>query len=470
MKWIKTHIGPVSAGLGWLATFGFFQFAYPYHLMRREQMNLFVYDGDYIRETYRGTGWLGRFAGDFLEQFFHLPVVGPLIVALLLVGIGAAVYRICRHFLKQGPSLGIAALFFVWSFLRETGNLYITRYTVVMLAYLSLVLLALQFRTARLRPVAAVLLLAVGCWALGSPFHKYYGKAWGVPRLYYEQVIGLDVLTAREDWDRIIQLSKRRDLRMEESSYCYNLAHAMKGDLGDTMLNYAQNHNRTLLFTVSDENSLFTNSLAGEAWFQLGDMTVAEQSAITSLQASPKHTGVRFLLRLARVNLISGEDAAAQKYLNQLGKTLFYRTWAQRRMPGQQDEALRAELAAARSRLARTDYVHHASDPRRILKTLLEANPDNELALTYLLCYDLMSYDLDLFMEDYEARMPKGRLYQEAILIWLSRRGTLGEQYFTRYGIDKSTTSRMDLFFRHPEKYRNSYWSYYMDALMNAAE
>ena len=470
MKWIKTHIGYAAAGLGLLASFGFFQFAYPYHLMRREQMNLFVYDWDYIRQTYRGAGWLARLVADFLEQFFHLPVVGPLIVALLLVGIGAVVYRICRHFLKEGPSLGIAALFFAWSFLRETGNLYITRYTVVMLGYLSLVLLALRCGKGWRRPVAGVLLLALGFWALESPFQKHYGKAWGVPRLEYDQVIGLDVLTGREDWDRIIKMSKRRDLRMEESSYCYNLAHAMKGDLGDTMLNYAQNHNRTLLFPVSVDNSLFTNSLAGEAWFQLGDMTVAEQSAITSLQASPKHTGARFLVRLAWVNLISGEDAAAQKYLNLLGKTLFYRKWAQRMMPGAQDEATRAELAAARSRLARTDFVHHANDPRRVLKTLLEANPDNDLARTYLLCFDLMSYNLELFMQDYEPRMLKGRLYQEAILIWLSQQGTLGEQYFARYGIDKSTTSRMDWFFRNPEKYWNTYWSYYMEALMSEGE
>ena len=337
MKKIRISPALIAAALAFLGAWGFFWFVYPYHLLRREQMNLFAFDADYISQTYRGSAWLARFAGDFLEQFFLFPGVGALIVALLLTAIGAVVYRICRHFLKEWPSLGIAALFFIWSFLRETGNLYITRYTVVTLAYLSLILLALQCRKVWQKPVAAVLLLALGCWALGMPVHKFYGKAWGVPRLNYDKVIGLDVETSRENWDKVIKMSKR-DLRMEESSYCLNLAHAMKGDLGSTMLNYAQNHHRTLLFSVSTENSLFTNSLAGEAWFQLGDMTVAEQSAITSLQASPKHTGARFLVRLARVNLISGEDAAAQKYLSLLGKTLFYRKWALSMMPGDAPE------------------------------------------------------------------------------------------------------------------------------------
>ena len=88
----RFYSGPVCTTLAFLGSFLFFQFAYPYHLMRREQLNLFLYDGDYIAETYRGTGWLARFAADSLEQFFHLPVVGPLVVSLLLVAIGYVAY------------------------------------------------------------------------------------------------------------------------------------------------------------------------------------------------------------------------------------------------------------------------------------------------------------------------------------------------------------------------------------------
>ncbi len=65
------------AGVGFLASFCFFLFAYPYHLMRREQLNLFLYDWDYIGRTYRGVGWLARLCCDFLEQFFHLPAGDP---------------------------------------------------------------------------------------------------------------------------------------------------------------------------------------------------------------------------------------------------------------------------------------------------------------------------------------------------------------------------------------------------------
>ena len=466
---IHRHFGLVAAALAFLGSFCFFQFAYPYHLARREQLNLFLFDGDYIVETYRGTGWLARFAADFLEQFFHLPVIGPLIVALLLTGIGFVAFRICRHFLGRWPSLAVAALVFAWSFLRETGNIYQTRYTVVVLGFLSLVLLALQFRKAWLKAVAAAVFLAAGIWALGSPYHPDYGMAWGYPKLKYERLIGMDTEVARENWDKVLKLADK-DLYMVEASYCANLAHAMKGNLGETMLNYSQDHHRTLLFPVATERAMFANALAGEAWFQLGDMTVAEQSAITALQASPKHTGVRNLVRLARVNLVTGEDAAAKKYLDILSKTLCYGAWARRMMPGCQDEATRAQLSEARGRLIRTDFVHHSDYPPDILHALLEADPTNTAVRDYLLCYALMCYDLDGFMEEYVKELPRGHLYHEAVLIWLSQNGRLTPEEVTRYGVELSLVDRMGRFGQNPGAFKNTYWLYYLKAMQEAQQ
>ena len=401
---------------------------------------------------------------DFLEQFFLAAVPASLIVALLLTGIGVVVFRICRHFLGKWPSLGVAALFFAWSFLRETGNLYLTRYTVATLALLSLVLLALQFKNAWLKPVAAALLVGLGIWAFGSPVHKIYGKAWSVPNLPYERVVGLDTETYREHWDKVLQLSKV-DLYTEEASYCYNLALAMKGRLGDDLFDHSQNHHFSLLFPASSEQTVMTNAMAGEAWFQLGDMTVAEQSAITSLQASPKHTGARYLERLARVNLISGEEGAAMKYLTILGKTLFYGRWARSMMPGLQDETVRAQLSDAHARLAQKDMVHQLERPRELLLGLLEADPANAAARNYLLCYDLLTYDLDAFMQDFTPDMIGARLYQEAVLLWLTLQGRLTPDEISRYGMDLSVSDRMNRFGMNPAAFKNTYWYYYLKAM-----
>lgn len=461
MKKFQAYLGPIAAALAFMGSFGFFQFAYPYHLMRREQMNLFLFDWDYIRQTYHGAGWLARFVSAFLDQFFHLPVVGPVVIALALTGIGFVVYKICRKLLGKWPSLIIAALVFAWSFLRETENLYCTRYTLVVLGYLTLILAALQFKKWWMKLATALIFIAFGLWALGTPYNRYYGKWWGTPVLAYDRVIGLDTEVARENWDKVIKLSEK-DLHMTEASYCRNLALAMKGELASRLFSSSQKDARSLFIRVSTSLAPFPNSLAGEAWFHLGDMTIAEQSAIIALQASPHHTGTRYIKRLARVNLISGEYGAAQKYLGLLSKTLFYGKWARKMLSGIEEDSW---LQKTRARLAHTDFVHSSTQPRAVLLGLLEADPTNRLAREYLLCYDLLSLDLDRFMEDYTPEMAGPHTYQEAILIWLSVQDLLTEEKAAEYGIGKTMIDRMEMFFASPSRFKDTYWYYYMNKM-----
>ncbi|MBR7026022.1 MAG: hypothetical protein IKI13_00385 [Bacteroidales bacterium] len=462
---IRKNVGPVAAGLAFFCAYGFFQFAYPYHLMRREEMTLFMFDGDYISQTYRGAGWLARFLCDFIDQFFCLPVVGPVFIALLLLAIGAVTYRICRKALRKEPSLAIAAAMFLWSFFRETENYFSTRYTLVVLGYLALILAALSFRKIWAKAAAAVVLLAFGVWSLGSPVQKYYGKPWGFPILDYDKVIGLDTELYRENWDKVIKRSEQ-DLHMTEATFCYNLANAMKGQLGQNLFNYTQNSVYGLLIWITPDLNAFSNTLAGEAWYHLGEMTAAEQSAIIALQASPKHTGVRYIKRLAEVNLRSGEYGAAQKYLNILSKTLFYRKWAKKMMPGHRDAATEADLQDAFSKLADKDFVYSDNGAfRKVMTGLLEANPDNDLAREYLLCYDLMIYDLDHFAEIYAQKPVHSHVYQEAILIWLSQREEMTPEAFARYEVPAAAVNTMDRFFMNPDRFPNTYWYYYLKAM-----
>ena len=258
-----------------------------------------------------------------------------------------------------------------------------------------------------------------------------------------------------------------KDLKMTEAAYCYNLAHAMKGDLGETLFDYTQNYANSLFLWISSDLSQFTCSMAGEAWFHLGDMTLAEQSAIIGLQASPRHTGVRYIERMARVNLVSGEQGAAQKYLKLLSKTLFYGKWAGKALAGRPDGETEAWLEDMRSKLAgpETDFVYNDNLFRPVLLGLLEANPSNAPAREYLLCYDLLTFDLDHFMEDYIPGTDTAARYQEAVVIWLDKNGQLTEENAARYGISASVLSKLERFMRFPDNYKNTYWYYYTDAM-----
>ena len=462
MSWLQKNFTRVAAGVAFVGAYGFFPIGYPYHLMRREQQNLFVYAWDYIAQTYRGSGFLARFVADFLEQFFHLPVAGPVVVALLLTAIGLVTYRLCRHFLGRWPALAVAALLYAWCFLRETENQFITRYTLVVLGYLALALAALQFRKTWLKPVAAALFLAFGVWSLGTPYNYYHGRLWGYPILKYDRVIGLDTEVYRQNWDKVIRMSKH-DLYLSEASYCYNLAHAMKGELGRYLFKHPQNVN-SLLFWTSTEKSAFHGGLVGEPWYHMGNLTLAEQSAIISLQSSPKHTGVRYLRRLAEINLISGETAAADKYLTLLSKTLFYGRWARRMLSGALDEADAQWLEKARANAIRQDFVFSTTEFRPVLLELLEANPANNLAREYLLSYDLVRLDLDHFEEDYSQGMVKQPAYLEGIYFWLGMHELVTDENLARYGVDPAYVARMDRFIRNPLRFRDTFWYYCLAA------
>lgn len=451
------------AAAAFLAAFVFFQFAYPYHLIRREQLSLFLYDWDYIFQTYGGPGWLAQLASDFLEQFFGLPVVGPLVIAAILTGIGTVTYRIFRHFLGRWPSLIIAALFFAWSFLRETDDVYCTRYTLAVLGYLAFILLALSFRKAWMKPLAAVVLLGAGVWTLGLPTDQEHGRLWAVPDLRIDKLIGMDTEVYRENWDKVIKLSERVG-NFTEASYCYNIAHGMKGDLPKALFERPQNYAKSLLFWSSP--SSFNVGVAGESWFQLGDMTLTEQCAIISLLSMPDHVGSRPLIRMAQCNLATGDQGPAQKYLELLSKSLFYGKWARELLEGTPDETTARWLETARTNQAGSDVVYDENEFRPILLGLLEANPSNTLARDYLLCYDLLRFRLDEFIEDYVREgMPDESIYKEAVLLWLGNNKTLTLEEAARYGVDESMIERMRRFLKYPGNYKNTYWSFYMNAL-----
>ena len=123
-----------------------------------------------------------------------------------------------------------------------------------------------------------------------------------------------------------------------------------------------------------------------------------------------------------------------------------------------------------RKKVIQRDFVHNSDKPRSILYALLEADPGNRPAREYLLCFDLMGYNLDGFIEDLAQERLRGHLYDEAILIWLSRNDRLTPEEVNRYGVDLSEVDRMGRFGRNPNAFKNTYWYYYLVAMQEAQQ
>ena len=91
LQWVK-------AGKFIVVCFAFFQWIYPNHLFFKEQMRIFLYTTDYFISFWDEPAWLSCYVGNFLIQFFHLTVIGPLIVTCVLLLLWYYSMRVLRKF------------------------------------------------------------------------------------------------------------------------------------------------------------------------------------------------------------------------------------------------------------------------------------------------------------------------------------------------------------------------------------
>lgn len=305
-------------------------------------------------------------------------------------------------------------------------------------------------------------------------------KAWGHPNRDSEWAMGLAVEASLENWDVVAALAAK-DRRVEIGTYYYNLSNAMKGQLADKLLDYYQPFERGLFLPVGSQSTPFQIACAGDVWFALGYMPLAERDAMLGMLFSPAHSGSRYLRRLAECNLVTGNYEAASKYLRILLNTHGNRKWAQKCFPENWSPSYQLRIAEKRNLLPQFDLVHGMDQAPVALRILLGANHTNKMALDYLLCYDLLTKDLDAFVSDYDPSLTASQLYEEAMLIFLAAKSGMAEENFRHYHISAATLERFNKFVtiykRDGGSGRNltgefgkSYWYYFYYAVRNEKE
>ena len=301
----------------------------------------------------------------------------------------------------------------------------------------------------------------------------FYGEPGGPA----DDAFGLILEAADGNWDMVTHLTQGSRIS-EIHAYYHNMAMAMKGCLADSLMYYYQPFERGLFLPVDEKSGQLKIAASSEIWFRLGEMTMAEHSAMLAQIFSPEHFGVPYLKRLAEISLVNGQDEAARKYLRLLSGEEGCADWVADRIPGQESREVRMQVDFLRSLAPKEDRVHGPADYRGILKHLLASNPDNLLARQYLLCLDILVKDLDGFMADYDPSRDRSRLYDEAVLIFLAQRKAITHHNVSCYGLSKEILQEFSdynnmLNFNHgamepmQEKYGKTYWFFYQYAKRN---
>lgn len=466
-------------------SFFFYQSFYLYHLAYREQTQLFLMSGEYINTYFHRSAWLACLAGDFLTQFYCFNYTGALIITLSLISLGGLFYvalgKVKFNFLCQKQQcivlpfwvkMLLVIVLMIWEMFRNFGLDYELSSTLSMIGGISLFLLC-TYLPQKWHWILTILLLPICYWLFGygvflfllfcvifeinshryflalllivisivtpgllrQQYHFTWKQAYQYPSNSYfskpnfiiEDLLELDVLSFYGSWAKVAELSEKKNLQLAASTYFYNLSHAMQGRLPIKLMDAYQPGTLGLLITLEPKTPFLSIWSSNEAWFQMGDMTMAEHATILGMIFSPKHRSSRTTKRLAEISMINNDTLASFKYLRLLQKTIVYKGWANERLPGHETDQVKKWLAQKQSFISKQDTLRSAGNRTLSLRALVNNSPENNMALDYLLCHDLLAKDIDSFMADYikykgiGKEMPN-RLYSEALLIGLTNR------------------------------------------------
>ena len=245
----------------------------------------------------------------------------------------------------------------------------------------------------------------------------------------------LDYYMRTEQWDRII---KRCSGNIKNYMYMcsLNLALSEKGSLSERMFSFSQQGVRGVFLPWN--KSLQSSVLLSDIYFSMGHIALAQRMAFEANEIIPDPGGPRMLKRLIQTNLIFGAYPVAEKYIDLLEQTKYYKNWARsHRRFLWNDEAVENDslLGLKRKCIPKENFISELRDVVYDLEYIAVHNPANQASIQYAGAFYLLSKEILLFkafVEKYYGTdvlpaLPKS--YQEAIIILSEQDPACLEQY-----------------------------------------
>lgn len=443
-----------------IVCFVFFQFYYRYHFFYQEQNQLFLLAWDYVESYLPDVGWAANLMGDFLTQFYYYLYAGPIILTVALLTLGDLTRRFLQQCQLKHGSFAIAILlmtmFAIFSFRYDyrLSNI-ISAIGIVGSFWLSSILFR-YVKNVIVRLVTIILVIGIAYWLFGLP---KMGK-FSTPNFYLEKQLAVDNEYYFGNYNRVIELVEAEDNPTPEMKFFYNLVQAQRFNLPNVLLKYIPNDLGTF-YRIGPNTPMLTIKNMNELYWVLGDMTFTERAAMMGNVFSENNRNVRMIKRLAEVNLVSGDTLAMNKYMRILSNTWVYAKQVERM---KHDE----RLLSKRQFVNRQDTMQVSDNLHMIMMELLDSNPNNTIALQYMLCSDLLLKDIKNFKRDYDRYcMDTGiacqeKLFQEALCIWLAGTNATAEEW-NRYVHNNQVAQRFMEYNqqRGSKQFADTYWYYF---------
>jgi len=258
----------------------------------------------------------------------------------------------------------------------------------------------------------------------------------------------LDYYSKTGQWDKIIEKGSGT-----KDNYLYmnyiNLALLNKGLLVEEMFSFDQRNNMSLLVTW--DKTQLVSMLTSDIAFATGQIALAQNMAFEALVNYQGSVSGRCLKRLIETNLIYGEKEVAEKYLDILDQTLFYRDWAEKYRVYINDRELLEEDTNLKLKIESLPTADNliGFDPKlQELINCVYTNPNNKNVIEFTEAYMLVNKDinsLQRFIETFYGtpvlpNLPKS--IQEAVIIYSES----DPSYWLKYGVSKEIINRFSSF------------------------
>ena len=429
-----------------IVVFCFFQFWYPYHFFYHEQNQIFLWEWAYVSVFFQKAGGLASLIGEFLTQFYYYLYAGATILTLCIALAGLLIYTTLTN-LKVNAWMALAVGLCVMAFLTvcHFSVSYKLSSTVSIVGWLLFLWVASTVRAKGLRLVCMLVVLLPSYLLFAVDNEYRFGN--------YDKV--LDIVRTSDGWT-------------DQMLFFYNLVYAQRGQLPDHLLDFTPNNLGTFE-KIGPETPRLTIINMNELYWALGDMTFTERAAMMTNVFSPENRNVRMMKRLAECNIVSGDSIAAQKYLRILGKTFVYSGWAEATQQHLAQGQLPPYLAQKTPFVNHRDTITISDNAHFLMMQLLDHNPDNMIALDYILCSDLLLKDITNFKRDYDrycSDKPRLKpLYQEALCIWLAGSDASQEEWQSYIKMGDVMKRFVDYNNqRGNPRFKGTYW-YYFDKI-----
>lgn len=443
-------------------------------LFYEEQHHLFLYTWDYTVHEIHQEGFL-TWLGAFIIQFYHIPWLGASIVGLMMVGVYLLTESIIRKltglrdFLQLGVALAMV-LYFTFNQVDTTPGLFVCVF--LCLAALRLILLAVPklpwtknavSDKEKMKPLHFIIPLVFAAAYIGGS----YIKAVKAFEPHERAMIMADKATKEKDWDKVIELTDSYlTIRPNNKLMIYLrcLALANRGILLEKLLDFPMKQGVDAIVFPWDGDSRLAEvgHWVNEYTGSINDATHWAFESLSIWGETPPN-----LMNLAKYNIALGKPKVAQKFVNKLKHSLFYRKEAaslQRQIYGMEPPEVRYSFAT--DSIGSSRFIDF--NAARNLQQNVECDPDNDIARQYFLASLILANDQDALIANLEPGKKYPPVVEQAMLIYtlypdstpLEELGlSISQKCKDSYG-RYSDMVRKNQTLNEKEMFGNSFWYY----------